>query len=105
MNAPAILKNGSFRGLFFDLAKMAIIALLALVFAFWQSANATSDLGRSTCRSLQLIRANQKLVITDLIAVAITLEDRTNVGLSPLPPATIQSLIDALANLPDETTC
>ena len=97
-----VLKNGLLRRVVGDLIKMSIIAGVALLVAFWRSAEATNKLAKDLCISYEHIRSNQKVVLTNLVAIVLSLSDREKVGLRPLPPETLDSLIDALGRIPDE---
>ena len=101
LNGP----NGSVRRVLLDVAKMMVVATLALVVSFWRASSETNRIVANVCTSVETLRANQKLVLSNLLAIVLILNDRDTVGLTPLPPTTIDNLVEALSLLPDDLGC
>src|SRR3990167_4433461 len=97
LNGP----NGSVRRVLLDVMKMAVVATLALVVSFWRASSETNRIVANVCTSVETLRANQKLVLSNLVAIVLVLSDREAIGLQPLPTTTIDNLVEALSRLPD----
>ena len=53
-----------------------------------------------SCERGNILRANQRLVVTSILAIATALEDRASVGLQPVAGDVIPSLVGVFNSIP-----
>ena len=97
--------NGNLSKMLWELARMIIIALLAIGVTQWRTAGETARQEKQTCGAVQLVIVNQRVVLKDMLALALLLRDRPAVGLNRIPPELISGIADALGNVPENRVC
>lgn len=82
-----------------------VIALGVSYLALSQRAQELSKQQHAQCRVLERLRVNQQTVLFTLLGMIDILNDRSQVGLAPVPISIRRQVLSALTILPNQEEC